>query len=53
MVFVMRDEALTATAEIGAAARLAIDNERLRAEVLAQLMDLHESQSPESWWPLT
>ena len=45
--------ASTATAEIGAAARLAIDNERLRAEVLAQLMDLHESQSPESWRPPT
>ncbi len=45
VAFVMHDEALTATAEIGAAARLAIDNERLRAEVLAQLMDLHESQS--------
>jgi signal transduction histidine kinase len=31
--------------EIGAAARLAVDNERLRAEVLAQLEDLRASRS--------
>jgi len=31
--------------EIGAAARLAVDNERLRAEILAQLHDLQASRS--------
>ena len=31
--------------EIGASARLVVDNERLRAEALAQLADLHASQA--------
>lgn len=37
--------ALDLEREIGAAARLAIDNERLRAEVLAQLEDLRSSRA--------
>ena len=42
---VLHDAALTPGGEIGAAARLAIDNERLRGEVLAQLRDLRASQA--------
>ena len=37
--------ALDLEREIGAAARLAVDNERLRAEVLAQLQDLRSSRA--------
>jgi signal transduction histidine kinase len=42
---VLHDAALTPGNEIGPAARLAVDNERLRAEVLAQLRDLRASQA--------
>ena len=42
---VVHDRALTPEAEIGAAARLAVDNERLRAEVLAQLGDLRATRA--------
>jgi len=42
---VIHDRALTAAAELGAAVRLAVDNERLQAEVLAQLSDLQASQA--------
>lgn len=42
---VNHDEAVTPAAELGAAARLAVDNERLRAEVLAQLGHLQASQA--------
>jgi signal transduction histidine kinase len=39
------DPDLSPPREVGAAARLAIDNERLRAEVLAQLRDLRASRA--------
>ena len=42
---VLHDDAVIPAAELGAAARLAVDNERLRAEVLAQLRDLRASQA--------
>ena len=42
---VLHDVAVAPAAELGAAARLAVDNERLRAEVLAQLGDLRASQA--------
>lgn len=42
---VIHDESVAPSGELGAAARLAVDNERLRAEVLAQLNDLHASQA--------
>ena len=45
VALVIHDGALTPEREIGAAARLAVDNERLRAEVLAQLDDLRASRS--------
>ena len=49
MALVIHDAALSGARElereIGAAARLAVDNERLRAEVLAQLEDLRASRA--------
>jgi len=42
---VIHDDAVSPAAEFGAATRLAVDNERLRAEVLAQLGDLRASQA--------
>ena len=49
MAVVIHDAALTGARElereIGAAARLAVDNERLRAGVLAQLEDLRASRA--------
>ena len=49
VALVIHDRALPAARElereIGAAARLAVDNERLRAEVLAQLEDLRASRA--------
>jgi signal transduction histidine kinase len=47
VALVVHDEAVDAEQirrEIGAAARLAVDNERLQAELLAQLADLRASQ---------
>lgn len=45
VALVLHDASLTPQTQIGAAARLAVDNERLRAEVLAQLGDLRESRT--------
>ena len=49
VALVIHDQALSAALdlerEIGTAARLAVDNERLRAEVLAQLEDLRASRA--------
>ena len=49
VALVIHDRALSGARElereIGAAARLAVDNERLRAEVLAQLEDLRSSRA--------
>ena len=45
VALVIHDGALTPEREIGAAARLAVDNERLRAEILAQLDDVRASRS--------
>ena len=49
VALVIHDRALSGVRElereIGAAARLAVDNERLRAEVLAQLEDLRSSRA--------
>ncbi len=49
VALVLHDRVLSGTRElereIGAAARLAVDNERLRAEVLAQLEDLRASRA--------
>jgi signal transduction histidine kinase len=45
VAIVTHDEAVAPAAELGATARLAVDNERLRAEVLAQLSDLQASQA--------
>jgi signal transduction histidine kinase len=42
---VIHDETVAPAAELGAAACLAVDNERLRAEVLAQLGDIRASQA--------
>jgi signal transduction histidine kinase len=42
---VLHDRALTPAADIGAAARLAVDNERRRAEILAQLTDLRAARA--------
>jgi signal transduction histidine kinase len=42
---VVHDPAVAPAAELGAATRLAVDNERLRAEVLARLGDLRASQA--------
>jgi signal transduction histidine kinase len=42
---VVHDNTVSPAAELGAAARLAVDNERLRAEVLSQLGDLRASQA--------
>lgn len=45
VALVMHDAALAPQGAIGAAARLAVDNERLRAEVLARLADLRSSRA--------
>jgi len=49
LAVVIHDRSLTAThdleREIGAASRLAVDNERLRAEALAQLADLRAARA--------
>jgi signal transduction histidine kinase len=45
VAIVVHDLTLAPAAEIGAAARLAVDNERLRAEVLAQLADLRAART--------
>ena len=45
VAIVIHDDAVAPAAEFGAATRLAVDNERLRAEVLAQLGDLRASQA--------
>jgi signal transduction histidine kinase len=42
---VLHDRALTPAADIGAAARLAVDNERRRAEILAQLIDVRAARA--------
>ena len=44
LAVVVHDESLTGQREIGAAARLAVDNERRQAEILAQLREVRESQ---------
>jgi signal transduction histidine kinase len=44
VALVIHDDALAPQDEIGAAARLAVDNERLRAEVLARVADLRASR---------
>jgi signal transduction histidine kinase len=45
VAIVVHDLTLAPAAEIGAAARLAVDNERLRAEVLARLADLRAART--------
>ena len=45
VALVIHDDALAPQGEIGAAARLAVDNERLRAEVLARVADLRASRA--------
>ena len=45
VALVIHDDALAPQDEIGAAARLAVDNERLRAEVLARVADLRASRA--------
>jgi signal transduction histidine kinase len=45
VAIVLHDRALTPAADIGAAARLAVDNERRRAEIYAQLIDLRAARA--------